>query len=118
MAAEKMRMVVAAEDFVAEVDLLLPGIRSAMAHAGDNLQRSAESALFNTAEGAGACRPRVKIAAYEVAQKEAHEARAILRLAVRRRVVTREQSTRALNLAGALIGMLTSACKTLRSREE
>ncbi|HSJ25155.1 MAG TPA: four helix bundle protein [Longimicrobiales bacterium] len=116
MAAEKMRMVVAAEDFVAEVDVLLPGIRSAMAHAGDNLQRSAESALFNTAEGAGAYRPRVKIAAYEVAKKEAHEARAIIHLAVRRQVIAREQAARAVNLAGALIGMLTSACKTLQSR--
>lgn len=103
----------AAEALVAEADRLVPLVAPANASAADHLQRSAESAFFNTAEGVAAWRPKVKIAVYEIARREANETRAILRRLVIQKLLTRDQTRRAYNLAGALVGMLTSAARTL-----
>ncbi|MGH7555260.1 MAG: hypothetical protein ACREMQ_19835, partial [Longimicrobiales bacterium] len=61
----------------------------------------------------GAYKPRVKIAAYEVAKKEANEVRAILRRLVIKRVLTESDIKQAYELAGAVAGMLTNAMITL-----
>lgn len=109
MRPEKMRMQLAAEELGDEIDRLLPKVRAASPHAADHLIRSAESALFNMAEGLAAWRPKVKIDRYEIARREANEDRAILRRLVRQGALTREETQRAYNLAGAVVGMLTSA---------
>src|SRR5690606_21140530 len=44
--------------------------RHSARHAADHLERSAESALFTIAEGAGAFQPRVKISCYEIVRME------------------------------------------------
>ena len=116
MRFEKMRKWQAAEQFVAEVDGIVELARFAAPNPSDHLERSAESALFNIAEGAGAYRPRVKIGCYEIAKKEVNEARAVLRRLVLKRTVTDVQIQRAYDLAGVLISMLTSAILTLEKR--
>jgi four helix bundle protein len=87
-----------------------------LANSADHLERSGESVLFNIAEGVGAYPPRVKIAAYEVAKKEASEVRAVLRRLVLRRLVTSHEVDRALNLASTIMVMLLRAITTLRER--
>src|SRR5688572_14234562 len=109
MRPETMRMQLAAEELADEVDLLLPKVRMRNANAADHLKRSVESALFNSGEGIAAWRPKVKIDRYEIARREANEARAILRRLVRQGILTWEQVRRAYLLAGALVGMLTRA---------
>jgi four helix bundle protein len=116
MRPERVGFLQAAEELAAEIDGLLPLVQVDAAHAADNLGRSAESVLFNTGEGVGAFRPRVKIAAYDIAKKEANEVRVILRRLVRRNLLTQQQVNRAYNLAGSVIGMLTAACITLQKR--
>lgn len=106
----------AAEQFVAEIDGIVERSRFAAPNPTDHLERSAESVLFNIAEGAGAYRPRVKIACYEIAKKETNEARAVLRRLVLKKVVTNDQIKRAYDLAGVLMSMLTSAILTLEER--
>jgi four helix bundle protein len=107
----------AAELLVAEVDGLVRRARGRAANAVDHLERSAESLLFNIAEGAGAYRPKVKISAYEVAKKEASEVRAVLRRLVIKKAVTPADIHRAYNLAGSLVGMLTAAIIRLEERQ-
>jgi four helix bundle protein len=75
----KVGFLARAEVLMREVDRILPRVRRRAPNAADHLERSTESVLFNTAEGAGAFKPKVKIAAYEIAKKEASEARAVLR---------------------------------------
>ena len=106
----------AAEALLAEIDPWLEQVGSRASNSVDHLERSAESVLFNIAEGVGAYQPRVKIGAYEIAKKEANEVRAILRRLVMKRIVTHNQILRAYNLAGAIIGMLTRAIQTLEKR--
>src|SRR5690606_19192842 len=79
MRPERMRMQQAAEILMAEVDALVVRVKSSAANAADHLERSAEAVLFNIGEGVAAHRPKVKIAAYEIAKREANEVRAILR---------------------------------------
>src|SRR5687768_3153002 len=109
MGPESMRVWQAAEELCREVDAMMPLVRPYAPNAADHLERSAESTLFNIAEGVGAYKPKVKINAYEVAKKEANEVRAILRRLVIKKVLTEQQIRRAYNLAGAIIGMLTNA---------
>lgn len=116
MQYEKMRMWQAAEQFVAEVDGIVEQARFTASNSANHLERSAESVLFNIAEGAGAYRPRVKIGCYEIARKEANEARAVLRRLVLKRVVTDERIRRAWDLGGMLMSMLTKAILTLEER--
>jgi len=116
MRFEKMRMWQAAEQLVGEVDGIVERVRFKAPNAADHLERSAESVLFNTAEGIGAYRPRVKIGCYEIARKEANEARAVLRRMVLKRTLTDAHVERAYELAGILISMLTSAILTLEER--
>ena len=82
----------------------------------DHLERSWEAVLFNIGEGIGAYQPKVKIAAYEVAKKEANEARAIQRRLVIKRALTNRDIRRAYNLTAAVIGMLTNAIKRVEER--
>lgn len=116
MRREKMRMWQAAEALMAEVDGLIRRVRAEAPNATGHLERSCESALFNTAEGIGAFPPKTKINAYEIAKKEANEARAILRRLVIKQLLTDAEIDRAYRLAGALISMLTSAILTLKNR--
>jgi four helix bundle protein len=106
---EKMRMYGAAEALAREVEELLPQARAAAPMQADHLTRSVDSVLFNTAEGIGSYKPRVKTSAYDIARKEANEIRAVLRRLVQKRVFTSAHIGKADNLAGACIGMLTHA---------
>ena len=63
-----------------------------------------------------AYQPKVKINAYEIAKKEANEARSQFRRLVLKRVATQDEIDRPYNLAGAVIGMLTNAIKTIGKR--
>lgn len=86
----------AAEILMAEVDALVARVRSRAANAADHLERSAESVLFNIGEGVAAHKPRSKIAAYEIARREANEVRAILRrLVIGKRLSHRDCPARA-----------------------
>ncbi|MGH7503615.1 MAG: four helix bundle protein [Longimicrobiales bacterium] len=116
MQPERMRVWQAAEELMAEVDRLVPRARGLASNAAEHLERSAESVLFNIGEGVGAYKPNTKIAAYEVAKKEANEVRAILRRLVIKGVLTQDDIQRAYNLAGAIVGMLTSAIMRLANR--
>ena len=107
----------AAEAMMGEIDSLAPRVRHSAPNAADHLVRSAESVLFNMGEGVGAFRPRVKIACYEVSKKEANEVRAILRRLVIGRMLSDADIKRAYGLAGAVIGMLTSAIISIARRE-
>ena len=109
-------MWLAAEELMGEIDRLLPRVGAAP-NAADHLGRCAESVLFNIGEGVGAYKPRVKIACYEVGKKEANELRAILRRLVIGRYLRQQDIQRAYTLAGAVIGMLTSAIITISNRE-
>lgn len=103
----------AAELLMAEIDRLAPLVVPHNPSAADHLLRSGESVLFNIGEGVAAYRPKVKIAVYEIAKREANEIRAILRRLVIQKVLTNDDTARAYNLAGAEVGMLTNAIKTL-----
>jgi four helix bundle protein len=109
-------MWMAAERLVGEVDRWMPRVRRHAANSASHLERSAEAVLYNIAEGVGAYPPKVKIAAYEVAKKEASEVRGILRRLVILRLLTSAQIQPAYDLAGAIVGMLTAAIKTLQQR--
>jgi len=106
----------AAEILMAEVDALVARVRSRAANAADHLERSAESVLFNIGEGVAAHKPRSKIAAYEIARREANEVRAILRRLVIGKRLSHRDVQRAHNLCGAIVGMLTRAIITLENR--
>jgi four helix bundle protein len=116
MRPEKIRMWRAAEELIVEIDVIVARVRSQAANSAYHLERSGESVLFNIAEGVGAYPPKVKIAAYEVAKKEASEVRAVLRRLVLRRLVTSHEVDRALNLASTIMVMLLRAIRTLRER--
>jgi four helix bundle protein len=88
MRPEKIRMWRAAEELIVEIDVIVARVRSQAANSAYHLERSGESVLFNIAEGVGAYPPKVKIAAYEVAKKEASEVRAVLRRLVLRRLTS------------------------------
>ncbi|MGQ0815455.1 MAG: hypothetical protein ACT4O1_13520 [Gemmatimonadota bacterium] len=60
----------------------------------------------------------MKISAYEISRKEANEVRAALRKLVITRVFTQKEIQKAYDLAGAIVGMLTSAIITLEKRME
>ena len=107
----------AAEEYVGAVDLLLPRASIRNANAADHLKRSAESCLFNVGEGVGAFQAGVKINSYEIAKKEASEGRAILRRLVIQKVFTWAEISRAYNLAGAIVGMLTAAIIAIKNRD-
>ncbi|HET9985066.1 MAG TPA: four helix bundle protein [Longimicrobiales bacterium] len=118
MRLERMRRVQAAEALVAEVDGLLSRAKARAPKPADHLERSADSVLFNMAEGVGAFKPKVKTGAYEVARKEANEVRAVLRRLVLKRVFTEPQVRKAYNLPGACVGMLTNAIIALENRPD
>ena len=111
-------MQLAAEELVREVDLLLPVVETVNPNAADHLQRSAESALYNTSEGIVAWRPKVKLSVYEIARRESNEVRAILRRLVIQKALTTDETRRAYNLAGALVGMLINAAKSIEKRDD
>lgn len=117
MQPERMRVYQAAEELVAEVDRLVPLIAPLNPDAADHLQRSAESVLYNTGEGIEAWRPKVKVAVYEIARREANEVRAVLRRLIIQKVLKQEETRRAYNLAGAIIGMLTNASRTIENQK-
>ena len=106
----------AAEILMAEVDALVARVRTRAANAADHLERAAESVLFNIGEGVAAHKPKGKIAAYEIARKEANEVRAILRRLVIGRRLDQKDIRRAHNLSGAIVGMLTRAIITIENR--
>jgi hypothetical protein len=68
MRLEHMRMYRAAEELAVEVERLLPRARRRAWRQADHLARSADSVLFNTAEGVGAFKPGVKLTAYDIAR--------------------------------------------------
>src|SRR5690606_10796720 len=116
MRPEQMRMYQAAERLLIEVDQLLPGARAAASRMADHLERSCDSVMFNMAEGIGSFTPKVKINAYDIARKEANEARAVLRRLMLRGVFTYAEIRTAHDLAGACVGMLTAAIKAIENR--
>jgi four helix bundle protein len=118
MQLDRMRMYQAAERLIGEVDTLLPRIRTIALNQADHLDRSANSVLFNTAEGIGSFKPKIKINAYSIARKEANEVRAVLRSLVIKRIVTTKQIQKAYDLAGACVGMLTNAIIALEKRPD
>jgi four helix bundle protein len=118
MQLDRMRMYQAAERLVGEVDNLLPRARTRALDQADHLDRSASSVLFNTAEGIGSFKPKVKIGAYSIARKEANEVRAVLRSLVIKRTLTTKEIQKAYDLAGACVGMLTNAIKALENRRD
>lgn len=109
-------MQLAAEELTAEIDRLVPLIGARNADAADHLQRSADSVLFNIGEGIAAWRPKIKLSVYEIARRESNEVRAILRRLVQKKALAPEQTRRAYNLAGAIVGMLTSAALSIEKR--
>jgi four helix bundle protein len=106
---ERMRMYQAAVALNEEIEKLLDRAREKAPKIADHLERSANSVLFNTAEGIGSFQPKVKISAYDIARKEASEVRAALRRLVIKRVFTRSEVRKADNLATVCIRMLTNA---------
>jgi len=118
MRLEKMRVYQAAEQLVGEIDLLLPRAREKKPNAAKHLENSVESVFYNTGEGIGSFKPKVKITAYEVARKEANEVRTVLRRLVIGRVFKQVEITRAYNLAGAVVEMLTNAIIALEARAD
>src|SRR5688572_26982566 len=109
MRPEQMRMFQAAEALNAEIEALLPRAYARKPNAAVHLEKSADSALFNMAEGIGTFSPNAKINAYAIARKEANEVRAVLRKLVIAKVFTQAEIRKAYNLAGSVIGMLTAA---------
>jgi four helix bundle protein len=103
----------AAELLMAEIDRLVARAKWRAPNPANHLERSGESVLFNIGEGVGAYPPKVKIAAYEIAKKEANEVRAVLRRLAIKKVVTEADIQRAYDLAGTLVGMLTAAIISL-----
>jgi four helix bundle protein len=118
MRLERMRMYVVAEQLVAEVDGLLSRVRRCAPRTADQLERAAESVLFNTAEGIGSFKPGVKINAYDIARKEANEVRAILRRLVIKKVLPHKDVQHATELAGMCVAMLTNAIKSVEARQQ
>ena len=116
MKLDQMRMYQAAEALVTEVDTLLPVARGQASGIADHLERSCNSVLFNMAEGIGSFMPKMKINAYEIARKEANEARAVLKRLMIRRVFTFAEIRTAHELAGACVGMLTRAIRAVEAR--
>jgi four helix bundle protein len=116
MRLEHMRMYRAAEELAAEVDRLLPRARRRARRQADHLGRSADSVLFNTAEGVGSFKPGVKVSAYDIARKEASEVRAVLRRLVIAGVFTSAETSRAQALANTCIAMLTRAAIAVEDR--
>jgi four helix bundle protein len=117
MQLEKMRMYLAAEALVGEAERLIARARTTAPRQVDHLERSADSVLFNLAEGIGSYKPSLKINAYEVARKEANEVRAVLRRLVLKRVFQETEVQKAYNLAGACVGMLTRAILAMEARK-
>jgi four helix bundle protein len=106
----------AAERLVVEVDRLLPRAQRRARRQADHLERSADSVLFNMAEGVASFKPKMKIGAYEIARKEAGEVRAILwRLRIKR-IFTEDEVRTADQLASTCIGMLTNAITSIERR--
>ena len=118
MQPKKMRMQLAAEELLDEIDRLLPAVKRGNPKAADHLERAAQSTLFNIAEGIAAWRPKVKLDRYEIGRREVNEVRAILRRLVRQRVLTRDEARRGYNLCGAIVGMLTNAAIQIEKRRD
>src|SRR5690606_16842907 len=70
MRPNTLRMWQAAEELVDRSRPVAQRGSHSARHAADHLERSAESALFTIAEGAGAFQPRVKISCYEIVRME------------------------------------------------
>ena len=118
MKLESMRMYQAAEALNVEIERLLPRAYAQKPKAAAHLENSGNSVQFNMGEGIGSFMPNVKINAYEIARKEANEVRAVLRRLVIGRVFSQEEIQKAYDLAGSVIGMLTSAIKSVESRRD
>jgi four helix bundle protein len=116
MGYDRMRMQEAAEELVAEIDRLLLRAESLAPRQADHLDRSADSVLFNMAEGIANYKPRMKTAVYGIARKEANEVRAVLRRLVIKKVFSERDIQKAQDLAGACVGMLTNAIKAIETR--
>src|SRR5215207_5683299 len=98
MRSERMRVYQAAEKLIQEIEQLLAIARAQRPNAADHLERSADSVLFNTAEGIGTFKPKAKIAVYEIARKEANEVKAVLRKLMIAGVLTHDQTENAFEL--------------------
>ena len=116
MRFERLRMYDVAELLVAEVDAVLPHVGRAAPGRAEHLERSADSVVFNMAEGTACYKPKMKVAAYEIARKEANEVRAVLRRFVIKGTLTEQQISKAYDLAGACMGMLTKAIIAIERR--
>jgi four helix bundle protein len=116
MAYAPLRMQEAAEKLVAEIDRLLPVARRRAAKQADHLERSADSVMFNLAEGVACYKPKMKTSAYAIARKEANEVRAVLRRLVIKEVFRPEEVQQGIELAGACVGMLTNAIRSVEER--
>jgi four helix bundle protein len=114
---QRMRVYGACEALTAEIDRLLPRAYASAPRPADHLERSADSVLFNTAEAVASYRPKMKVAAYEIARKEASEVRAVLRRLVQKQVFTRPEIDKAYSLAGVCIAMLTNTIFAQEKRE-
>jgi four helix bundle protein len=117
MPYEKMRLQEAAEALAGEIDRVLARVRARAPRPAEHLERSADSVVFNIAEGIAAYRPAVKINAYDIARREANEIRAVLRRLHQKRALTPAELARPYHLAGACMAMLTNAIKAQEKRK-
>jgi four helix bundle protein len=116
MRAEELKVYQAAEALVGEVDAILRRLPIRIHRTADHLDRSANSVLNNTAEGAAIFSPKGKANAYAIARKEAQEVKAALRATVLRKGMTQREIAKAYNLADCIIAMLTKMIKNLETR--
>lgn len=108
----------AVEAMNAEIEMLLPRAYAKRPKAAAHLENSGNSAQFNMSEGIGSFMPNVKINAYEIARKEANEVRGVLRRLVIAKVFTEVEVQKAMDFAGSVVGMLTSAIKSVEKRRD
>src|SRR5437870_3831099 len=112
MELHETRMGQAAYAMAEEAEKLLPRARMGRSNTADHLERATDSVLFNMGEGVTCYRPKVKIVSYDISRKEAGEVRVALRKLVIGRLYSLHDIAKAYDLAGAVIGMLTSAIKS------
>jgi four helix bundle protein len=115
---KRMRMYQAAVALMEEVEMLLARVREQAPKAADHLERSANSVLFNMAEGIGAFRPKIKIASYDIGRREASEVRAALQRLVIKKVLTSSETRKADTFACVCIAMLTNAILSVEKRDD
>lgn len=104
-----------ADELISEVATILRRIRY-RCKASRDLERSADSAALNLAEGIALWAPKAKIAKYEIARAEAKEAQQALRALVLKRKIPASLAHKLDDIADHMIGMLTNMIKNAYDR--